>query len=273
MSFGDLQTASRMRDVVESIALKVVNRERPDHRIGRVNNFNTTSQQAWVLFPGESEETLVKARFGRNMIPTKSIVIDGLAEADIVRVAGRPGNYWIVDFLKGVPGSDYSLSVADAASKAYVDALTARLDALEAPTPYARGYKDAQQTIPHNAWTPAFSGESQTLIGGMVYNGPSYTVPEDGLYDISAQFLWTINSTGYRAIRVLINSIAAPVGYRYSGNNNSNNSSGIDGTAPLLAGDAIEIHLYQNSGASLTLNTNTSGFNRITIAKAGNYAP
>lgn len=112
--FGDYRTASRFRDLVTSIARTVVDRERPVDRLGKVYSYNPTSQTAKIYFPGDdftSPDNLSTVRFARNMCP--SLAMDGLlldfdgdAEADIVRVAGKPGNLWIIDYFSGKPQTE-----------------------------------------------------------------------------------------------------------------------------------------------------------------------
>lgn len=107
-SFGDLQSASRMRDLIEHIASRVVEKKRPDTRIGRVQRVDAGRQLAWVHYVGDDEDSLVKVRVAKNMLPTKTVDTDGDA-ADIVRVAGKPGGYYVIDFLRGEPYQDVSV--------------------------------------------------------------------------------------------------------------------------------------------------------------------
>lgn len=106
MDFSDVKAAGRMRSIIERIALGVVNRERPDIRIGRVHHFDSGLQFAWILFPGESVDTLVKVRIALDQTPTRDILTYG-DQADVVRVLGKPGNYWISDFVSGLPQSPH----------------------------------------------------------------------------------------------------------------------------------------------------------------------
>lgn len=267
MGFGDLQSASRMRDVIESIAVKVVNRERPSNRIGRIQRFNPSTQQAWILFPGENEDTLVKARFARNMIPTKSIEVDGLAVADIVRVSGRPGAYWIVDFLKGIPKSDYSLSVTDAASKVYVaDEIAAHAST---ETPHSFRWRDVAGTWASSTF--AVMGYNKGIEqGGIIYDTPTgkWTVPKAGVYSISGKILFASNTTGYR--NIIIQGSGITTTYSYT----SPDSSGV-GTAIitekiyLAEGAEVWFQGRQTSGGNLDLNINAAGHNAASIAWIG----
>lgn len=101
--FSDLQSAARMRDLIERISSKVVDKKRPDTRIGRVQRVDVARQLAWIHYNGEDDDNLVKVRVAKNMIPTKTVESHGVESCDIVRVAGRPGSYYIIDFVRGEP--------------------------------------------------------------------------------------------------------------------------------------------------------------------------
>lgn len=101
MDFADLQTASRMRDLIEGIATKVVDKKRPEPRIGSVDHVDQERQLAWIKYPGE--DVLIKVRIARNMLPTHTIREHGFDRADVVRVAGKPGGYYVVSFIRGDP--------------------------------------------------------------------------------------------------------------------------------------------------------------------------
>lgn len=103
MEFGDVTTAGKMRDVIERLAMKVINRERPENRIGSVHHFDSVRQLAWIQFPGDDEGNLVQVRTALNMRPRFSIQDNGVENCDVVRVAGKPGSYFIIDYLRGAP--------------------------------------------------------------------------------------------------------------------------------------------------------------------------
>jgi hypothetical protein len=106
--FESIDAAARMRDIIERVVISVLGKERPDLRIGKVWSIDKTSGTAQILFPGEAVDNTVKVRMAANMIPT--VVLADYYEAqgkngpgDVVRVGGKPGNYFIVDFVSGVP--------------------------------------------------------------------------------------------------------------------------------------------------------------------------
>jgi hypothetical protein len=101
--FGDIRSAGRMRDVIERISTQVVNRLRPDVRIGQVHHFNPDTQIAWIKFVGSEDDDLVQVRAAYNMTPLRSIESHSELIADIVRVAGRPGAYYVTDYVRGGP--------------------------------------------------------------------------------------------------------------------------------------------------------------------------
>jgi hypothetical protein len=109
--FGDLNSAARMRDTIKRISRAVVNEMRPEDRIGRVYSIDPVRQMIRVQFPGDQAGESIQARCAVNMIPTKSFLTDGIEGADLVRVSGKPGNYWVSDFVRGSPvGVDVTVS-------------------------------------------------------------------------------------------------------------------------------------------------------------------
>jgi hypothetical protein len=101
-TFGSQKAASMMREIMERTATGVVNRLRPADRIGQVHHYDAGRQLVWVMFKGETEDNLVRARCSASRIPTMGYDIYG-DSCDIVRVSGRPGDYWIADFVRGNP--------------------------------------------------------------------------------------------------------------------------------------------------------------------------
>lgn len=116
MSFGDITAAIRMREVFTQIAESVVERMRPNERIGKVYSYNVQSQTAKIYFPGESTSSLATVRFALDKIPSKAMA-ESFAEqgydapADIVRIAGSPGAYYILDYVAGIP-QPYAVDLA-----------------------------------------------------------------------------------------------------------------------------------------------------------------
>lgn len=102
----DVSYAARHRDIITRIARSVVDQMRPEVRIGKVFDYDTSTRKAQILFAGETVDTLVSVSFGSNMSPTNRMAdeFDTLgydAPADVVRVTGRTGRYYIDSFISG----------------------------------------------------------------------------------------------------------------------------------------------------------------------------
>lgn len=101
--FGDYKVAAATRDVIERIAEGVVNRLRPDLKIGSVYSA-TPDGTAEIQFPGHSAEELMQVRFSPDKMPWSTTMVPGMTGVpDIVRVAGKPGAYFIDSFVAGYP--------------------------------------------------------------------------------------------------------------------------------------------------------------------------
>lgn len=108
MSFSDQKTAARMRDSIERIVVGVLRRERPEPRIGKVYSFDPNTMTAQVMFTGDKPSEATKVNVAENMIP--KVFLEDYYDAqgvggpgDVVRVAGKPGNYYILGFVFGTP--------------------------------------------------------------------------------------------------------------------------------------------------------------------------
>jgi hypothetical protein len=113
MAMKDVKSAADFRRVIEKIARKVIDKERPPVRQGRVYSFNAQTNVAMVLFPGNTIEGLVPVTFGKNMIPSVAMedtfATDGYdAAGDVVRVAGKPNDWYVIGFSVGLPVSEHT---------------------------------------------------------------------------------------------------------------------------------------------------------------------
>lgn len=207
--FSDYAYASRFRDVVTRIAKSVVNSERPKDRLGKVYSFDPYSNMAMVLFPGETVDNLVKVHFAQNMVPVTAMdatfgELGYDAPADIVRVSGEPGSYWISDFYFGGPDPkdpnfDLLTSPAlDASGNPLIDLNgedgSWRMGNLSGDSagnitnstvmPYLFMKKDAtdDNSITTTTWSEVAGWSVQTNIGGFVQAYSRVVVPQTGLY-------------------------------------------------------------------------------------------
>lgn len=93
MGFGDYETARKMRDALVPMVERVVNRMRPEPRIGQVTDFDPGGNLAQVKFPGSLNS--LKVRFSPALAPR--------AIGDVVRVGGKPSAYYILEVLSTSP--------------------------------------------------------------------------------------------------------------------------------------------------------------------------
>ena len=109
--FADYQAAAAMRDVIVKIAEETVNRLRPEPMVGTVYSFEKDGHFAYIQLPGHDEDELLKVRYGANMMPTSSVELGG-TDPDVVRIGGKPGSYYILQFVRGIPHHmEYQYSV------------------------------------------------------------------------------------------------------------------------------------------------------------------
>lgn len=98
MSMQEYNFAVRMRSVIERIATRVVNRERPADQIGRVVDLDRGTQTAWVVYAGD-EDTSLRVRMYPGRQPQDSDRIRGAGLGAIVRVSGPVGSRYITEVL------------------------------------------------------------------------------------------------------------------------------------------------------------------------------
>lgn len=88
MSFADLGTAAKVRDLVRSIAKQEIEKLRPNPRYGTVDSIDTTNRVCSVVYP---EST--------GSVPVKMGVIRPSAVGQVVRVEGPPNDRHVADVL------------------------------------------------------------------------------------------------------------------------------------------------------------------------------
>jgi len=94
---GDYDVALKFRDIITAIAEEAVEKHRPRDKVAVVVDYDRDRMTAEVQFAGD--DTTVEARFPQNLQPKrrKNDNPDGSATGDIVRIAGHPGNYEIIN--------------------------------------------------------------------------------------------------------------------------------------------------------------------------------
>lgn len=104
MTFSEYSIAARTRDLFVSICEKTINQMRPEPRPAVVVSYNSATLTAEVQFAGDTGT--VRVKLARNQIPTSSEEQLVGSTANIVRVAGRPGQYYILNYLSGESQSE-----------------------------------------------------------------------------------------------------------------------------------------------------------------------
>lgn len=93
--FGDLEAATKVRDIVRGIVLSELNKARPVYKYAEVTSIDTDKRTCDVLFPGETVSVTVKIG---SIFPREA--------GQYVRVAGLPGDRYVDDVLGDTGGSD-----------------------------------------------------------------------------------------------------------------------------------------------------------------------
>lgn len=88
MGFDDPSLALRTRKVIDSLVREIIDQERPGERLGQVTAINPDLRACYVLFPGATES-----------MPVAMGAIQPSAVGQIVRVAGRAGDRFVIDVL------------------------------------------------------------------------------------------------------------------------------------------------------------------------------
>jgi hypothetical protein len=136
--------------------------------------------------------------------------------------------------------------------------------------PHVAAFRSAALTVPTSSSTLVqLDGEqydwSVTAMHDTVTNNSRLIAPEDGLYDIRARTLWAANATGDRELDVRLNAAGASGGGTLvvSDHSTPQAAAGINVTAqrdwPMVAGDYIELFVFQSSGGNLGVTVGVSG--------------
>lgn len=98
--FDEYSIALRGRDAISRLIENSINRLRPEPKIGEVYDFDKTTNIAYIVFPGDTQS--LKATYSReHTIRRKKLDLPGgTAQGDLVRVAGRLGNYYVIGVLE-----------------------------------------------------------------------------------------------------------------------------------------------------------------------------
>jgi hypothetical protein len=101
---------------------------------------------------------------------------------------------------------------------------------------------------------------------GIPFSAGVFTIPVAGYYDVEAAFNFVANATGYRQIRVLINSATNATSSNNASTATAGTAVGFARTFILAAGDTVMVRVQQNSGAALSTDGNPVS-NYVSIVK------
>lgn len=147
----------------------------------------------------------------------------------------------------------YPAVASDVATKEYVDA--GGTDLTGARRHFSRGAANIQHNTNTDivaGWAPA-SGDLGN--GPLSYNAGIVTLNEDAVLDVVVQMFWAANATGRRLVTILVNGA---VTWSQSQLATAVGSTNQNVSAPghhYAAGTAFQIRVFQDSGASLSLDS------------------
>ena len=127
-------------------------------------------------------------------------------------------------------------------------------------TNWAEIYKNATWTANNAAWTTVsfstYASDGANILkadDGTVYTSSSLWARVSGFFSINASITFAASATGYRAIRILDSNgnvvhrtgfVSADTPFR---------DISISATMYMVAGDNVQVQVYQNSGAAMTM--------------------
>ncbi len=227
MSMAELKTAADLRRVINKMVSTAIDKKRPEFRVGRVWSFDISTQVAQVLFPGN--ETLVPVKFALDKVPTNTILanladgtslasglygtIAGKTTADVVRVAGKPGDWFILDYITGSPIKVVSVmdELVDSDIKFAYSTLV--VTALSVTQVVSLEHNPIPESI-HVYWGGAFLTDDQWTL-----NGHDVIVQDDEQMiavgrELTVKYAWNVRNQVLETSSILTMDIVGPI-YEY----------------------------------------------------------
>lgn len=130
-----------------------------------------------------------------------------------------------------------------------------------APPPQVRLARVAAQTIGDNLLIPVFWDTHEVAPSGIAHDvavaSEVITILTQGLYHVTYHLLFTLNGTGLRSSKVVVNNAAPQTepAYGYDDSNDGNIRANLHGSATLRleAGDTLHLYVRQTSGGNLDI--------------------
>lgn len=102
MVLAKYDSALKMRDTIEKIAKKVLNRERPLDKVARVVDVDRAAGIAYVRYRG-TEDVTTRVKMHPGTQPQFTDSISGVDNGSIVRISGPVGSRYIAEILSEAP--------------------------------------------------------------------------------------------------------------------------------------------------------------------------
>lgn len=146
---------------------------------------------------------------------------------------------------------------------------TTSINTLKTP-PYAVLWNSINQSIPDSTVTAVtFNREDFKSPAGVHSNtvSPSqFSAPISGLYQVSVSIPWQLNATGIREVTFRINNTTSWAGVRTPSTSGIILVQSATHLIPLIAGDWVEVMVYQSSGVALNIDSSYATGQRFEIA-------
>jgi len=144
------------------------------------------------------------------------------------------------------------------------------------PVPFGRAWNSTGATIPSGTgWTKVALAPS-TVTGDLFFYNPNiytdasmFEIQRDGLYLINGSIRWPSNATGHRGVAIWTNGTASGGVYGWNPPSASAMSTAVTTVMRLSAGETVEMRAYQNSGASLKTQTDSTFATFLEVAYMG----
>jgi hypothetical protein len=142
------------------------------------------------------------------------------------------------------------------AAKAAIEISETAIASLTSPPAASVGAANNQTVNNNSVFKLTFNTEAFD-VGDLHDPGSSrLTAPEDGIYQISAMVTWSSNATGSRTLAVIKNGTLAQLADSRDAFAGLLSQS-LSGLLALETGDFLEVTVFQDSGATLTLSSTT----------------
>lgn len=121
---------------------------------------------------------------------------------------------------------------------------------------YTKRTRSTDLAIATETWTAVpFNVEARSVsnVGAIAVSSAVHTVPMQGIYSISASCMFTINATGRRCIRVMVNGVEAFRSADMTPRSDVGGVAQVRGDEFLTVGDTITVEALQTSGIWLNV--------------------